>query len=169
MRHFRDFYAECYSGIEIHDDHPGKKLTLDGGLFWGREVTDARDTLSGSWCSGDGCDLLDAKHKGFNSFFEVKGTAVPPPTVEIRNTVFRLDETSVWGPDQLAFPCTTGSSWGATSCTYSGVEILWTKDDSPPQQLLDADALPGVTLYTASQDALGRWNAYKADWDASTH
>jgi hypothetical protein len=49
------------------------------------------------------------------------------------------------------------------------VEILWTKDDSPPQQLLDADALPGITLYTASQDKLGSWNAYKADWDASSH
>jgi hypothetical protein len=152
-----DSLMECYSGISDDGDQaaPASKTVLDGVLLW---IKPTKDRVSPNACRGDQCgELADGTANA-----EIwKGLATSTPTVEVHNTWFRLDEASAWNLSAMAFPCTPLSSWGATSCVYDNVKVLWTGAGPYPGPELPA----GVTLVTG-QDALDQWNAAAADWKA---
>lgn len=152
-----DSLMECYSGISDAGNAaaPGTTTALDGVLLW---IKPTKDRVGPKSCRGDQCgELAD----GTANADLWKGLAISTQTVEVHNTWFRLDEASAWDLSGMAFPCTPSSSWGATSCVYDNVKVLWTGTGPYP-----GPPLPdGVTLVTG-QDALDQWNAAAADWKA---
>jgi hypothetical protein len=161
----------CCSGISDRGGAlarlPSSKLVVDGLLMWikpQKDVVNSSDEFQG--CSGDGCQ--EVAHSSRFSFAIWKGEAVSRPTIVVRNSWFRIDRMSGYGPSSMAWPG-AGLSWGrgSTSYTYTNVKVLWTGLDlagNPTRAPYPGPPLPpGVKLVTGP-DALAMWEAAAAAW-----
>jgi hypothetical protein len=145
------------------------RLEVDGLLCWikpQKDVVNSSGEFQG--CSGDGCqEVADSSRFSFAIW---KGEAVSRPTVVVRNSWFRIDRVSGYGPSSMAWPG-AGLTWGSgtTSYSYKNVKLLWTGLDlagNPTRAAYPGPPLPpGVKLVTGP-DALDMWEAAAAAWKA---
>lgn len=174
---------KCYSGFSDigSGTNSGKTLTVDGVLMWLCPTVDTDESPgAGTWCGGTGgCTELngvwsDGKFRGSNGIWE--GDSGSYGTVIVRNSWFRIDRPSAWGPAPMLWPGQTGAQWNNSSTLTIGqdVKILWTgatKTLSGGEIAAGGNSYPstvpsGVQLVTG-QTALDMWNRAAAAWKAA--
>ncbi|HJU02319.1 MAG TPA: hypothetical protein VJ966_14080 [Actinomycetes bacterium] len=165
----------CYSGISDigSGTNSAKTLTVDGLLLHLKPTVDTPQAQGGTWCGGTGgCNELngvwsDGRYRGSNGIWE--GDSGSYGTVIVRNSWFRLDRYSAWGPAPMMWPGQAGAQWNnsATLTIGDNVKVLWTGMDrsfNPTSAAYPGPTLPaGITLVTGSA-ALSMWNAAAAAW-----
>lgn len=170
----------CYTGISHSDssiNNSGNTLTIDGLLLWLKPTVDTPTGSGGVWCGGTGgCTELDgvwsdSRFRGSNGIWE--GQSNSYGTVVIRNSWFRIDRPSVWGPASGGWPGQSGALWNnsATLTIGQDVKILWT---GATRTLTGGEITAGTAAYpytvpsgvqlVTGQTALDMWNRAATAW-----
>ena len=170
----------CYSGFSDigSGTNSGNTLTVDGVLMWLKPTVDTdEDPGTGTWCGGTGgCPELngvwsDGRFRGSNGIWE--GDSGSFGTVVVRNSWFRMDRTSAWGPAPMKWPGQSGAQWNNSTALTIGpnVKMLWT---GASKTLVSGEIAAGANSYPSTlpsgvelitgQAALDKWNKAAAAW-----